>query len=77
MSYDNLFCTELCFSEYGKELVLTTSHELLKVLKALKNNHEDYACDWKRLLMDYDFFSDDKSRIRIQTAVLQLLREGV
>lgn len=53
---------------YGKDFILNTEADLLRVFKGLKNNFQGFDCDWPLLKKECNFYYDSKNLQRIREA---------
>lgn len=62
------------YSSYGKDFILNTEEDIIRVFNGLRNNFKGFDCDWERLKKDCNFHYDGKNLDRIRESVWSLVR---
>lgn len=59
----------LCFSRFGKNLVLSSRDDILNALNGLYDDFRAFDCDWQRLAQAYNYVNDGTSLNRLKHVV--------
>lgn len=76
-TFDLVGTGKLCFSRYGRDLVLSTRDDVARVFGQLDDPAVTIDCDWDRLRGDYHYFTDGGSLRRIRDAIGATLAETI
>jgi len=68
-SFDFIGVAGYYFPHYGKDFILRTPEQLVKVFENLVNGYENYDVDWQKLAADCNYFVDGRNHERIQGVV--------
>jgi hypothetical protein len=68
-TFDLVGTAKLCFSRYGRDLVLSTRDDVARVFSQLEDPATVIDCDWDRLRADYHYFTDGGCLGRIRDAI--------
>ncbi len=74
-TFDYMGTTQYCFSNYGKDLILTIKDDVLALFKDLENNFAGYDCNWELLRKEYNYYYDGRCSERQQRVVCETVKE--
>jgi hypothetical protein len=67
------------FADYGRDFVLRTAEDVVRVVRAVGSGFEEFDCDWVALRRDLNAHADGGNCVRLQAVVEEaagLKREG-
>jgi len=68
--------TKYVFPDYGRDFILHTKDDLLRVFGGLESGYAQFDCDWERLRLDCNYHHDGRNLERIQRVVVDAVREA-
>ena len=75
-TFDYMGTAKYCFARYGKDIILNTKDDVLKLFNDLENNFTGYDCDWDLLKKEYNYYYDGLCSERFQNAMLETVEEA-
>jgi hypothetical protein len=74
-SFDHRRLAEIVFSCYGRDFVLKTRHDLVRLVKSVTTGSWDLDCRWEQFGRDYSYFADGDNIRRYRQVILDAVQE--
>lgn len=69
-SFDHLMLAEIVYGRYGRDIILKTGQDLVRVVRQARHGFIGWDCQWDQLAKDYCYFSDGRNLDRFRQVIL-------